>query len=494
MRHTKKHIGKHLPLCLGLLAMVPGCMVGPDYKRPAEQTRTTWEPSTAPTTRPSSVIVNEPITEKWWSTFGDAEIDRLVERALRSNPDLDIAASRVREARAGYVFAVGAILPKVDATGSYSFNRHDGPIGQVAPGDYQFYQAGFDASWEIDVFGGTRRGVESAQATYEAGVEEARGVQLTLIAEVTRNYVELRTLQRRLAIARYNLGIQEHTLDITRQRLAAGVTSDLDVSQATALVANTRATLPLLTDQCKQAVRRLSILLGEEPDALAGELATEGPIPQPPPRVSVGLPAELLRRRPDVRAAERHVAAANARIGVATADLYPHFALVGDIGQFNLETSHLFDYSQRYYGMGPEVQWNIFNAGRTYARIDAEKARTATALALYRKTVLAALAEAKDSVDSFNAEQDHRASLADAVTANRKAVTTATDLYRQGVSDFLGVLDAERSLAASEDALAQSDRTVATNAIALYKAIGGGWNDPTARTQFSASAAACSGR
>ncbi|MGA2500031.1 MAG: efflux transporter outer membrane subunit, partial [Tepidisphaeraceae bacterium] len=461
-------------LCCGLL-LLEGCTVGPDYKRPSEQTATSWESGAAPTTRASSVVVSEPIVEQWWSTFGDNWIDQLVERALRSNPDLAIAACRVREARAGLAFVRGAEAPKVQAGGSITDNRHFGPLGEVEPGDYNFYQAGFDASWEVDVFGGTRRAIESAQADMGASVEEYRGVRLSLAAEVTRNYVELRTVERRLAIARHNLSVQERTLELTRQRLAAGVTGDLDVSRATALVANTRATIPILADQAKQAIRRLSILLGEEPDALAGELAEEAPIPQPPSRVSVGLPAELLRRRPDIRAAERRIAAANARVGVAKADYYPQFALIGAIGQLDVDTEHLFDHSRRYYGIGPEMRWDVFNGGRTDARVNAEEARTARALAEYRKTVLGALAEAKNALDAFNAEQHRRSNLADAVAADRRAVRTATDLYRQGISDFLSVLDAERSLAASEDALAQSDRTVTTDAIALYKALGEGW-------------------
>jgi NodT family efflux transporter outer membrane factor (OMF) lipoprotein len=474
----------------GLVAAISGCTVGPNYQVPRTDVKTTWDneaPATRPTTqpattqtaaatRPSNVAVGESVEERWWSTFGDPELDRLVGDALQGSPDLSIAAARVREARAQRRFVAGAEKPSVEANGSYSVNRHAGPLDQVEPGDYNFYQAGFDASWEIDVFGGTRRAVESASAGLAAGIEESRAVRLSLLAEVARTYFELRAAQRRVEIARRNLATQERTLAITRERLAAGVNSDLDVSRAESLVASTRALLPALEDQAKQAMRRLGVLLGREPDALAEELSTPAPIPQPPARVAVGLPSELLRRRPDVRAAERRIETANALVGVATAELYPRFMLSGTIGQFDVNSlANFFNFDNRYFGIGPSFKWDVFNAGRTHARIDVEKARTDRALAEYRKTVLGALAEAQNALSAFNAEQDRRAALADAVAADRKAVDTASQLYRQGVAEFLAVLDAERSLAASEDALAQSDRAIGTNLIALFKALGGGW-------------------
>jgi len=278
-----------------------------------------------------------------------------------------------------------------------------------------------------------------------------------------------------LEIARRNLELQERTLDITRARLAVGMVGELDVSQAEALVANTRAFVPSLNDQISQAIRRLDVLLGEEPDRRLGELAAVEPLPQPPATVAVGLPNELLRQRPDVRAAERRVAAATARIGVATADLYPRLFLNGTVGQYDINTlSDLAGWDQRYFGIGPVVQWKVLDAGRTRARINAASANTDQALAGYRKTVLNALAEADNALSAFNAQQERRTSLAAAVAADQKSVNTANALYRQGVTDFLTVLTAERSLAAAEDTLAHSQQALGNDLIALYKALGGG--------------------
>jgi NodT family efflux transporter outer membrane factor (OMF) lipoprotein len=370
-------------------------------------------------------------------------------------------------------------LPNVNATAGFSDYRHAGPLAPVRPEDYQWYYYGFDSSWELDIFGGIQRAVESSTATYQATIEASHGVRLSLIAEVVRNYVELRTSQRRLAIALENLKYQEHTLAITRERFAAGVVPNLDVYRATSLVEATRSTIPPLKADAKRSIRSIGVLLGEDPDALAKELGTPVTIPMAPAQISVGLPADLIRRRPDLRQAERQLAAATARIGVASADLYPHLSLLGSLGAHNVSTSDLFDWSSRAFGIGPSISWNIFDAGRTHARIDAEKAAVAEALAQYQKTLLSAIAETENEMTGLNSEREREHSLQQSVQANRQSVSAGWDLYLQGVTDFTTVLDAERSLTASEDALALSHQSIDVHAISLCKALGGGWQSAT---------------
>lgn len=461
-------------------AVVSGCTVGPNYHAPPMKVKTSWpqdevsSPATRPATQPS-LAEGQPLSEKWWKAFNDPHIDSLVERALKTSYDLQIAAQRVLESRAQNTFVAGRQLPNLNFGGTYDYYRRAGPLAAVRKNDYQWFYFGFDSSWEIDLFGGIRRAVESSTASYEASIEASEGVRLTLTAEVVRRYIELRTSQRRLAIARDNLRYQEHTLAITKQRLAAGVVTDLDVARATALVTATRATIPPLKSDEKRAMRSIGVLLGEDPDALAGELQAPAPIPTPPERLAVGLPADLLRNRPDLRQAERQLAAATARIGVATADLYPHLTLLGSLGMHDVKTSDLFMWSvARHFGIGPSISWNLFDAGRTQARIDLEKATTAAALAQYQKTLIDAIAETEDEMTGLNNERDRGQSLGESVDANRQSVSIASRLYDQGITDFLSVLDAERSLVTSEDALALSDESIGLHAVALCKALGGG--------------------
>jgi NodT family efflux transporter outer membrane factor (OMF) lipoprotein len=455
-----------------VLLLGSGCTVGPDYRAPAPSVKiTAW----SATQTAATAVTRDPIADAWWTTFNDPMIGRLVERAWAASPDIEIAAQRVREARAGLSFAAGGELPRIGASASRTEFRRTGPLNTVYRGSYPTYQAGFDAGWELDLFGGTRRAIESAGAALDATIEESHGVRLSLTAEVARTYIDLRAAQRRLAIARTNLALQQRTLELTQEKRRAGVSSELDVLRAETLVANTRAAIPVLENQSAASIHGLGVLLGEEPEALANDLAAGAPIPTAPAAVAVGLPAELLRRRPDIRAAERRLAASTARIGAAEAELYPHLGLAGSIGFVSTTTANVFDYSNRYFSFGPGAHWNLFNGGRVRAQVEAESARTARACAAYRKIVLGALAEADNALGAFTTEQRRHNDLARAADAGRKAVATATDLYREGVTDFLSVLDAQRSLAAAEDNLAQSERTVSTDLVALFKALGGGW-------------------
>jgi NodT family efflux transporter outer membrane factor (OMF) lipoprotein len=341
------------------------------------------------------------------------------------------------------------------------------------------YQAGFDASWEIDVFGGTRRATESAKAQVAAAQFGERETLVTLLGEVARNYVDARGYQRRLEIARDNIRAQEQSLAIVQNRFTNGLTSDLDVQQANTVLATTRAVVPQLETALAASIHRLGVLLGQPPGALQTELATVAPIPAAPPVVPVGLPSELLLRRPDVAMAERQLAAATANIGVARSDLFPKFYLTGIAGFEGTSADDWFNSGSRFWSFGPAVQWRIFDAGRIRANIQVQNARQEQALANYENTALSAFEDVENSLVAYAKEQVRRRSLEDAVTSSQESLRLANQLYANGLSNFINVLDAERSLYQAQDQLVQSERTVSTDLISLYKALGGGWETET---------------
>jgi NodT family efflux transporter outer membrane factor (OMF) lipoprotein len=338
------------------------------------------------------------------------------------------------------------------------------------------YQAGFDASWEIDVFGGKRRATEAAKAEVSAAEFGRRDTLVTLLAEVARNYVEGRGYQRRLAITKQNIAAQEDDLGITRDRFKHGLSSDLDVQQAATLLSTTRADVPTLEDSLQESVHALGVLLGQSPGALLVELSIVAPIPAAPPEVPVGLPSELILRRPDVQQAERQLAAATAQIGVATADLFPKFSLTGVAGWESVSASDWFAGASKMWSLGPTVQWNIFDAGRIRANIKVQNARQEQALANYEKTMLTSFQDVENALVAYAKEQVRRRALEAAVESSRESLRLADQLYVNGLTNFINVLDAERSLYQAQDALVQSDRAVILNLIKLYKALGGGWS------------------
>jgi NodT family efflux transporter outer membrane factor (OMF) lipoprotein len=337
------------------------------------------------------------------------------------------------------------------------------------------FKTGFDASWEIDLFGGVRRSVEAGDANIDASVENRRDTLVTLLGDVAKNYIDLRGFQHRLAVAQSNLKSQQESLELTKVRFQAGLASDFDVARAEAQVNTTAAQIPTLESSLKQAAYRLDLLLGLEPGALSMELSNDAPIPALPPEVLMGLPSELLRRRPDIRRAERQLAAATAQMGAATADLFPRFSLTGSGGLQSFSASDWFTSGSRFWSVGPAVRWPIFDAGRIRANIEVRNAQQEQALRQYEKAVLSALQEVENSLVNYSKEQARYQSLVEAVAANRRAVEMANELYVRGLSDFLNVLDAQRSLLSSENDLAQSEATMASNLVSLYKALGGGW-------------------
>lgn len=441
--------------------LAAGCMVGPDYHAPRYPVPKAW----------AGVAASPPVAiTNWWTKFNDAQLNTLIARAIATNLDLKIAESRVRQARAQRGVVAAGFWPTADASGAYRRQRTPG----APPLSGDLYQAGLDASWELDIFGGVRRSIEAAEADLAASIENRRAVLISLAAEVALNYLNLRGYQQRLVIANENLGTQERSAVLTRQRCPA-FASRLDVANAEAQVATTRAALPVLETAARQTIFALGVLLAREPAALTAELETAAPLPPTPPEVPVGLPSDLLRRRPDVRAAEAALHGATARIGVAIADLFPKFSLTGSLGASSSTPSGLVNWNNRSYSVGPTVTWSIFAAGRIAANIEAQNEVEQQALLAYQKAVLTALGEVEGALVAYVKEQQHRQALAAAVAANQEAVDLATRLYAAGQTDFLNVLSAQRALYSVQDALVQSALALATDLIALYKALGGGW-------------------
>lgn len=463
---------------LALLALAGGCTVGPDYK-----SRETAMPEAWASPLGGGETAQAANLATWWTNLSDPQLTSLVDRAVDGNLDLAEASARVREARALRGIAAADGLPKIDATGRYNRSRRSENVGggnnndafREDDGGADLYTAGFDATWEIDVFGGIRRGVEAADADIGAAVESRRDVLVSLAAEVARNYTELRAFQSRLAIAQENVRAQNDTLTVTRARSAAGLTSDLDTARAESNLATTQAAIPPFESGIRASIYRLAVLVGVQPGQLVNELTPTAQIPRSPDTVPVGMPSELLRRRPDVRKAERDIAAATARIGVATADLFPKFSLTGQFGLSSAQIGNLTEGNSRYWLIGPDVRWPIFQGGRIRSNIEVQTAREQQAAARYEKAVLTSLQDVETALVNFSREQDRRVRLREAVTANQRAVDISQSLYGKGLTDFQSVLDSQRQLFQTQDALVVSERDVTQNLIALYKALGGGW-------------------
>jgi outer membrane protein, multidrug efflux system len=465
----------------GLLTLV-GCTVGPNYKRPATDLPTHWS-SIGEQSAPDGTKID---LAQWWRSFNDPLLNELIVQALSSNLDEKIALSRIHEERAYLVISQAGQFPTLDLDGSYTRQRYSantpfGEFPQAIPREENNYEAGFDASWELDIFGGIRRGVEASQAELDASIENLRDVRITLLAEAARDYVAVRALERRLQIARENLRDQSDSLKLTQARFEMGYAPEVDVFQARSLLETTRAQVPELENELSQAIHRISVLLGREPDALEAQLSDMRPIPgigDPDAiavRIPAGLPSDLLRRRPDIRGAEREIAAATARVGVATADLFPKFSITGTAGLESISTSDFFFGTSRMWSVGPSMTWPIFEAGRIRANIAAKSALEEQALYLYRKTVLTALAEVEDALVGYAKERTRHQALAASAQDFKFAEVLARERYEEGYDSYLDVVEAQRSLYAAQDSLAQSDQQLIDYLIAIYKALGGGW-------------------
>lgn len=454
-----------------------GCKVTEDYKSPTTSTPAEFiglDPSITGAAHATQPVAGGADVARWWEILGDPTLSSLVVRAQTKNLDLAQAQARIRQARASRGVTESSLLPTFDASGSASRSRSGGN-GRASTGN--FFRAGFDAAWEIDVFGGTQRRIEAADAGIVSAVESQRNVLVTLTAEVASTYALLRGTQEQLEIARRNLNSQLETLKLTQDRHEGGFVGALDVANAESQVASTRSRIPSLEGTIRTSIYALSVLLGEEPAALNPELLPPGTLLIAPTTVPVGLPSELLQRRPDIRRAEADLRAATALVGAAVADLYPKFSLSGSAGLQNASISDLADIANRYWSIGPSIRWPVFDGGRTRATIEVQKAAAEESLASYKKTVLIALSDVETALVNLMSEQERGIALTDSARASREAVALAMDLYTSGKTDFLNVLSAQSRLDSAEDAVSASRRTVVTNLIALYKALGGGWSE-----------------
>jgi outer membrane protein, multidrug efflux system len=456
-----------------MVALAGGCTVGPDYQRPETAVPAQWSQGLQPAAGVSQATAEEKLA-RWWTVFGDPTLTSLAQRAAATNLDLKLAEARIRQARAAAAVAGADLGPTLDASGSYSRSHSRTTAGgQTTSTTSDQYQAGFDAGWEIDIFGGRRRNLEAARADFLAAEESRRDVLVSLMAEVVRDYIQLRGYQQQIAITLKNLAAQEHSTRLTRQRFEGGFVSGLDVANAEAQAATTAARIPLLESSARQTIYSLSILLGKPPAALEAELSSVGAIPDAPPEVPLGLPSDLLRRRPDIRQAEAGIHAATARIGVATADLFPRFTITGSVGYQSDDPGTFFDGS--FWSLGPAALWHLFASGSLRAGVEVQKALQEQEVILYQQTVLGALQEVENALVASSKEHAHHQALVAAVAASHRAVDLADKLYTEGLTDFINVLQAQQSLFSTEDALVQSTAAVSTDLVALYKALGGGW-------------------
>jgi NodT family efflux transporter outer membrane factor (OMF) lipoprotein len=469
-----------IPMAIFSLALT-SCAVGPNYHRPLVPSAPQWTEAHARGTAPGV----EAETDLWWQSFHDAELDSLIHRSVAANYDLARAAARVEEARAARGFVRSNASPQISAGVSASRDRQTGVGLSPGPGgvaarrfsyEASDYRGELSLSWELDLFGRIRRGVEAATADLAASEQDRRNVLVTLLGDVGRYYADLRGYQLRLAIAEKNIAIAEDTLELTRQRVKGGQATERDVAQAEAQLESSRAQTPGLNTSIQLAIHRLGVLLGQQPGALEKELAASAPLPPAPPSVPTGVPSDLLRRRPDIQRAEAQVAAATARVGEAKADYFPKFTLLGAVGR---QATQLHDLSLglgSFFSVGPTVSAPVFTGGRIRSNIAVQEARVREAVANYQATILTALEETENSLVAYGNEQDRRDRLEATVRASETAFELANVQYRAGLTDFLTVLDAQRELYANRDLLAQSQTQVTTSLIALYRALGGGWS------------------
>jgi NodT family efflux transporter outer membrane factor (OMF) lipoprotein len=485
----------HLHFRLIPLLLLGGCTLGPNFTAPGWSGPGSWfkrEPRA-----PISQTVEAPIDPNWWTLFNDPTLTALAQRVANENLDVAIAALRIEESRAEYDSAASAGIPNINANASYARQKasnvgtfanapnplgangalgsNPGALGSRKLSAFDVFQVGFDASWELDLWGKLRRSVESAGATAQASEEARRGILLTNLAEVARDYITLRGVQTQLRIARDNVRIGQDSLKLTQQRAEGGMTTTLDVANAQAQLSTTLAQIPSLEQQEAQLINAVSLLLGMPPNGLRAQLQTPRAVPPVPPRVPIGLPSELARRRPDVREAEAQLHAATANIGVARAAFYPSVTLSGSLGLQATQLVPLFGLNARQFAAGPSVSVPIFENGHLKATLHLTEARQKEAALSYQQIVLRALHEVDNALTAYRSEQARREQLTDAVTQSRRALDLAKQRYAQGVTDFLTVLDAQRTLLGNELQLADSTTAVSNNLVALYKALGGGW-------------------
>jgi multidrug efflux system outer membrane protein len=466
-------------LCLALLN---ACSVGPDYILPETNLPETFSQAAHSEFSAKSVELN------WWTLFDDQELTGLVGQAIQHNYDLATARANLQEARALYLQAGLNLVPTVTSHANYTEQKRSmGALNNrsYVPRELKLFNTGFDAFWEIDFFGRVRRDFEASHDEVDAQEASLRDLSVSLIAEVARNYFELRGLQNQLKVTKENAKIQSETWTITRARVENGRGTELDTARALAQLETTKASIPPLESAIQQAIHRISVLTGQFPGALDQKLSRSAALPKLPETLQIGTPSELLRRRPDIRIAERTLAASTARIGVAVADLFPRVTFVGSISLEANTLSGLSATGSESYSVGPKISWAALDLGRVYARIKAADAHTEADLAQYRQTVLNALEETENALVNYNRERARQKLLASAAKASKKARELAHLRFDAGITDFLTVLDAESRLLLDQESLAQSETAAATALAALYKALGGGWEATTNSSEAS---------
>ncbi len=484
-----------------------GCTVGPDFEHPSAFSPLSWFSGRQASPAVESLPVQDPVDPAWWDSFRDPELSALVKRAATDNLNVRAAAARLAQSRAQRGISAADAYPQFNGNASYTREKPSdkgatslftsgagggspatqsnglgstrGAVQTPKIPAFDLFQSGFDASWELDLWGRVRRQVESADAAVEASEEARHGMVLSTVAEVARDYLQLRGIQANLRITRRNLATARETVDLTRSRAASGLGTDLDISQAVAQAELTESQIPQLEQQEAQTINAIGLLLALPPRSLSEELVTEKPIPAVPPTVPVGLPSELARRRPDIRQAEAALHSAVADIGVAQAAFYPTVTLSGSAALQATQFHNLGSWSALTYGFGPSLTLPIFEGGRIRRTVELRQGQQQEAGISYQKTVLQALGEVDDSLTAYDREQVRHRHLAIQVRESDQALALSRSMYRQGLADFLTVLTAERTALQAEQQLSDSTTTIATNLVALYKALGGGWETIT---------------
>jgi NodT family efflux transporter outer membrane factor (OMF) lipoprotein len=487
---TKARAGLAWPVVsTASLLLLAGCTVGPDFHKPTPPDDPNSFLSGRNTGDGASQPQVAPIEVTWWKSFNDPELDSLIQRAIQQNLDVKTATIRLSEARSNAGVTASAFFPSVngnataadvklsDKGGSLFGSSSSGSGGSSDISPVSIYQYGFDATWTLDVFGKVRRQVEAGNAAIQASEIDRRGVLIQMMAEVARDYVQLRNAQMQLQIADDNVHTAQRLLNLTRQRATAGLTDQLDVAQEQAQLTTTEATVPQAQQQVARYINALSMLLGEAPRSLQSELDTPEAVPPTPTAIPVGLPSELLRRRPDIMEAEANLHQATANIGVAVASFFPSFNLLGMFGIQSSATQDLFTTAARTYILGGMVQVPIFQGGKLVEQLHLSRERQKEAMVAYDKTVLQAFEDVDNALTDYDKEQQRRVLLQSAVAANQHAFALAQDRYTQGIATYIDVLNAQENVLTSQRQLQDSTAAVSTDLVSLYLALGGGWED-----------------
>ena len=480
------------PFVLLPSVLLSACVVGPEYQSPDLQYSDQWALA-SPQNEPSVFQYPTPelpsganeqsasastIQTDWWHIFNDAQLEKYIGLAVLENKDLRAARARVKQARGLRQEIEALYYPDLDVSASLTRQGSSRTIGSNASSSGSrrtLYSAGMDASWELDLFGGIKRENEAEQARLERAMEERRAVLLAVLAETARSYYTIRGIQKRIAIIHANIDLQKNTHDLINNLFQMGEATEFDLSRAQGQLELTQARLPDLDADLKTAIFQLSILIGQPPESLLEEMLAAKPLPTPPDMVPLGLRSDILRRRPDIRLAERELAAATADIGVAIADLYPSFSLTGTIGRSASVFSDLFDSASNVFAIGPVLRWPVFQGGAIRANIKIQEAHAEEAAIRYEQAVLNSLADVESALTRYAQKLLTRDSLKNAMLSSERSTELARVLFNSGEENFLSVLDAERELTSVKDALVISETDTILNLIALYTALGGGW-------------------